>query len=39
VPTDGLSLRRALDGTGAAATPSAPPAAPARVAVTLGAPR
>jgi hypothetical protein len=39
VPTDGLSLRRALEGAGPTATPPATRAAPARVAVTLGAPR
>lgn len=37
VPTDGLSLRRALEGTAAPAAPI--DAAPARVPVTLGAPR
>jgi len=37
VPTDGLSLRRALEGPAPAATPT--DAAPARVPVTLGAPR
>ena len=39
VPTDGLSLRRALDGNGPDTAPSPTPATPARVPVTLGAPR
>jgi putative radical SAM enzyme (TIGR03279 family) len=39
VPTDGLSLRRALDGDTPNASPPATTAVPARVAVTLGAPR
>ena len=39
VPTDGLSLRRALEGTGPAARPDLSASTPARVPVTLGAPR
>jgi putative radical SAM enzyme (TIGR03279 family) len=39
VPTDGLSLRRALDGDAPTASPPATTAVPPRVAVTLGAPR
>jgi len=39
VPTDGLSLRRALERGAPAATSTASCAAPARVPVTLGAPR
>ena len=39
VPTDGLSLRRALEGTGPPVRSDSSASTPARVPVTLGAPR